>query len=134
MSHVAVPVSLYQRVFVTLITFTVVTILIALVDLGEWNAVIALTIASVKAGLVALYFMGLRWSNRVTRVGVAVALAGVVILFGASLNDDLTRDTKTYLPAELRPEMTDFSVQGLDGLTPEVAPPASAPAPGSDGH
>jgi cytochrome c oxidase subunit 4 len=125
--HVVVPVSLYQRIFVTLIVLTVVTVAVALIDLGEWNAVVALSIASLKASLVALYFMGLRWGDRVTRVAVVVALAGVALLFGASLNDDLTRESKTYLPAELRPELLDFSVQGLDGLTPELAPPAAAP-------
>jgi cytochrome c oxidase subunit 4 len=44
----------------TLIIGTVLTVLASYVDLGHhWNIVLALVIASVKASLVALYFMHL---------------------------------------------------------------------------
>ncbi len=47
-------------VFVALLLLTVVTVLVSYVDLGLWNAVVALLIASVKASLVALFFMHLK--------------------------------------------------------------------------
>jgi len=131
-SHFMIPVSVYRRVFVALIALTAVTTVVSLIDLGAWNPVVALAIDATKAGLVALYFMGLRWADRLTRVAVVVALAGVAILFGGTLNDDLTRTTKTYLPTEIRPRVRDFSVQGLDGLTPEI--PATAPTTGTRGR
>ncbi|MDG2307211.1 MAG: cytochrome C oxidase subunit IV family protein [Candidatus Binatia bacterium] len=120
MSHYVIPVSTYSRTFAKLIALTALTIAMALVDLGAWNTIAALTIAATKAGLVCFYFMGLRWANRLIRVSFVVSLAGVVILFGGVLNDDLTRRTKTYLPAETRGLVRDFRVQGLDGLIPRT--------------
>ena len=50
----------YVMVWVVLLVLTAATVGISLIDLGLWNAAGALTIASVKAVLVALYFMHLR--------------------------------------------------------------------------
>lgn len=119
MSHYVIPTKTYARTFRALIALTLVTILVSLIDLGAWNAVVALAIASTKAALVGLYFMGLKWANRLIRVSLGVSLAGVVILFGGALNDDKTRGTATYLPAEERPDVRDFQVRGLDGLGPK---------------
>ena len=120
MSDFVIPTSTYRTVFGLLIALTLVTILVAFVDLGAWNVITALSIAATKAALVLLYFMGLRWANRLTRVFVVSSLVAVVILFGGVVNDDLTRDTSTYLPAqEIRGEMRSFRVQGLDGLPEE---------------
>ena len=119
MSHYVIPTKTYARTFCALIALTIVTILVSLIDLGAWNAVVALAIASTKAALVGLYFMGLKWANRLVRVSLVVSLAGVVILFGGVLNDDKTRGTATYLPAEERPDVRDFQVRGLDGLGPK---------------
>lgn len=132
MSHYVIPTKTYATAFQALIGLTVVTIAVSMVDLGEWNAVVALAIACTKAGLVGLYFMGLKWAGRLVRVSLVVSLAGVVILFGGALNDELTRRTKTYLPAEERGEIRDFQVRGLDGLGPSTAAPRadeSEPAP-----
>jgi cytochrome c oxidase subunit 4 len=50
----------YLIIGATLIVGTVLTVLASYVDLGHsWNIVLALVIASVKASLVALYFMHL---------------------------------------------------------------------------
>ena len=120
MSDFVIPTSTYRTVFGLLIALTLVTILVAFVDLGAWNVITALSIAATKAALVLLYFMGLRWANRLTRVFVVSSLVAVVILFGGVVNDDLTRDTSTYLPAqEIRGEMRSFRVQGLDGFPEE---------------
>ena len=70
---------------------TVVTVLVAKVDLGWANDVVALTIAVVKALLVLTFFMHLRYSTRLT---VLTALAGFFwlgILIFLTLNDYATR-------------------------------------------
>ncbi len=51
-------------VFVALLLLTVVTVLVSYVDLGLWNVVVALLIASAKAFLVALFFMHLKGESR----------------------------------------------------------------------
>jgi cytochrome c oxidase subunit 4 len=50
----------YLIVWASLLALTAVTVAVSYLDLGLWNAAAALAIASVKAGLVALYFMHLR--------------------------------------------------------------------------
>jgi cytochrome c oxidase subunit 4 len=51
-------------VFVALLLLTAVTVLVSYVDLGLWNVVVALLIASAKASLVALFFMHLKGESR----------------------------------------------------------------------
>ena len=58
-----VPVKVLVGVFGALIFLTVVTVAITWVDLGKLNLVAALVIAAVKATLVALIFMHLRWDR-----------------------------------------------------------------------
>ena len=128
MSHHVIPPRTYAATFRVLIALTVVTIIVSMIDLGEWNPVVALAIAATKAALVGLYFMGLKWASRLIRVSLVVSLVGVVVLFGGALNDERTRRTMTYLPAEEREELREFQVRGLDGLGRADAEPRGAPA------
>jgi cytochrome c oxidase subunit 4 len=95
--HVVVPTWLYYRVFVALMVFLVLTLVAAAFDLGEWNVVIAITIAVIKALLVLLYFMHLRWSTKLVQLFAGAALFWLAILFAITLGDYFTR-LKTYLP------------------------------------
>jgi cytochrome c oxidase subunit 4 len=68
--HVA-PKSMYYAVFAALIVGTALTVLVAFFDLGPLNNIVMLLIASVKALLVVLFFMHVRWSTRLTWVVAA---------------------------------------------------------------
>ena len=57
---------LYFVVFGLLMLLTYLTVQAAMVDLGRWNAAVALTIAAIQALLAALVFMDLRNSPRLT--------------------------------------------------------------------
>jgi cytochrome c oxidase subunit 4 len=62
-SHVT-PVRLLIGVWGALMVLTVVTVAVTSVDLGSrTNLIIAMAIATVKAGLVVTYFMHLRWDR-----------------------------------------------------------------------
>jgi cytochrome c oxidase subunit 4 len=52
---------------------------------------VALTIAVIKATLVVLYFMHLRYSSKLTQVVVAAGVCWLIILFALTLSDYLTR-------------------------------------------
>ena len=80
-------------VFASLLALTALTLATARIDLGEWNVVLALAIASVKAALVALFFMHLKYENRFQLV-VLVAAALFAVLFVAFV----TFDTTQYQP------------------------------------
>ena len=88
--HVA-PKSLYYSVFLALLAGTALTVAVAFVDLGAMNNVVMLTIACVKALLVILFFMHVRWGTRLTWVVVASGFFWLLILFGVTMSDFLTR-------------------------------------------
>jgi cytochrome c oxidase subunit IV len=59
--------------------------------LGIWNPVVALVIACTKATLVILFFMHVRYSDRLTMVTVAAGFFWLLILITLSLSDYLSR-------------------------------------------
>jgi cytochrome c oxidase subunit IV len=83
--------STYIVVLVALLVLTIVTYLVARVDLGKLNLVIALAIAAAKVSLVVLYFMHARYSSRLTRVVIGAGLGWLAILLTLTLSDYLTR-------------------------------------------
>ena len=60
-------------------------------DLGALNNVVMLAIACTKALLVILFFMHVRWSTRLTWVVAASGFVWLLILFGITMTDYLTR-------------------------------------------
>ena len=58
---------------------------------GPLNAIVALSIAVLKATLVVLYFMHVRYSSKLTWVFVCAGLIWLFILFAFTLSDYLTR-------------------------------------------
>ena len=60
----------YALVFAGLIGLTVLTTTVAFVDLGPFSVVVALVIAVCKMLLVALFFMHIRHSTRLTKLVV----------------------------------------------------------------
>jgi cytochrome c oxidase subunit 4 len=83
--------SLYLTIFLLLMAFTAITVAVAFVDLGPLNTVVALTIAVIKATLVILYFMHVRYSGKLTVMVVASGLVWLVILLVLTMSDYLTR-------------------------------------------
>ncbi len=62
-AHVT-PVRLLFTIWGALMVLTVVTVAVTMVDLGaQANLLIAMAIATIKAGLVVTYFMHLRWDR-----------------------------------------------------------------------
>ena len=88
--HVA-PKTLYYAVFAALIVGTGLTVLAAEVDLGALNNVVMLAIACTKAALVILFFMHVRWSTRLTWVVVASGFFWLLIMFGLTMSDYISR-------------------------------------------
>jgi cytochrome c oxidase subunit 4 len=88
--HVA-PKSMYVGIWFALVVGTVLTYLAALVDLGPLNNVVMLAIACTKAGLVVLLFMHVRWSTRLTWVVAASGFFWLLIMFGLTMTDYLSR-------------------------------------------
>ena len=88
--HVA-PKSMYVAVFLALMVGTGLTVAAAFVDMGAMNNVVMLGIAGIKATLVILFFMHVRWSTRLTWVVVMSGFFWLCILFGVGMTDYMTR-------------------------------------------
>ena len=88
--HVA-PKSMYYAVFAALMVGTALTVLVAFYDLGAMNNVLMLAIAMTKALLVILFFMHVKWATRLTWVVAASGFVWLLILFGITMTDYLTR-------------------------------------------
>ena len=83
----------YLAVFVALLVLTALTTGVAFIDLGGiGNVAVALTIAVIKAVLVTLYFMHLRYSSRLTMVFAAAGIFWLGIMIVLTLSDYLSRD------------------------------------------
>lgn len=82
-----VPFRVLLTVFLTLVFATILTVAVTYVNLGALNIWIALGIAVAKAGLVALYFMHLRWDSPFYGIVLIVALMFVILFIGISIMD-----------------------------------------------
>jgi len=85
------PVSTYVNIFVALLVLTGLTYVVATFDFGLLNTPIALAVAILKATLVVVYFMGVRYNTPLTKVVVISGFCWLLIMFGLTLNDYLTR-------------------------------------------
>jgi len=90
MSHISSK-GLLVTIFGALFTLTIVTVVAARIDFGAFNTPIALGIAMVKASLVILFFMGVRHNTPLTKVVAASGFVWLIILFGMTMGDYLTR-------------------------------------------
>ena len=92
MSEHIVSTKLYYAIWIALLCLTGITAGVAFIDLGAFNTVVALVIATLKAVLVVLFFMHLRYtSEKMTSVVVISALFWLLILLALSLADYTTR-------------------------------------------
>jgi cytochrome c oxidase subunit 4 len=88
--HIASP-KLYLGIFLTLMVCTAATVWAAYQDLGPWNIVIALAIATLKASLVVLFFMHAKYSPKRTQLVVICAIFWLGIMLALTLSDYETR-------------------------------------------
>ena len=89
--HHIVPLSTYYLIFFALLVGTALTWWVATIDLGAMNNVIMLAIAVTKATLVVLFFMHVKYSTRMIPLVAASGFFFLLILFGLTMQDYLTR-------------------------------------------
>ncbi len=88
--HVVSP-KIYYAIFGSLMVLTLVTIGVAFIDLKFMNTVVALTIAVIKATLVVLFFMHVKYSTRLTWVVAASGVVWLLIMVALTMSDYLSR-------------------------------------------
>jgi cytochrome c oxidase subunit IV len=85
-------VRLYVSIWLALLVGTGLTVFAATVDLGLFNPVVALAIATTKAVLVVLFFMHVKYAHeRLTKLVIVTAIFFFLILLTLSMADYATR-------------------------------------------
>jgi cytochrome c oxidase subunit IV len=95
MSEIVVPRKTYVKVWAALLMLLGLTVAVAYLHLGWANPAAALGIAGIKATLIILYFMHVRYSPRLVWVFVGAGFFWLCIMFALTFGDYLTRP---YLP------------------------------------
>jgi cytochrome c oxidase subunit 4 len=91
MSEHVIPKKVYFSVFAALMVLLALTVWVARLPLGAFNIYVAMSIAVVKAVLVVLYFMHVRYSSRLIWVVAGAGFVWLLLLFGLTMADYTTR-------------------------------------------
>ncbi|MFV0387365.1 MAG: cytochrome C oxidase subunit IV family protein [Pyrinomonadaceae bacterium] len=92
--HIGIPG--YVGVFLILVVGTILTYVVALVDLDSMlfhgaNTLVALLIAFIKMTFVILFFMHVYWGSRLIWLAIVSAIFWLFIIFAYTMQDYLTR-------------------------------------------
>ena len=91
MSNHIVPFKIYSNVILALTGLTAITVLVSLVDFGIFNLIISMGIATLKAALVLMYFMHLKYEDKSYLVIFLIGVFFIAIIFLFSSFDIVTR-------------------------------------------
>ena len=86
-----VPPGTYLAIILTLLFLTGTTVWAAFVNLGRFNIVVALAIATLKATLVVLFFMHAKYSTKRTKLIILAGIFWLALLLFMILSDYITR-------------------------------------------
>ena len=89
--HHILSTSMALKVWGALMALTFITVVVAQVDLGFANFAVAMVIASIKASLVCIFFMGLKWDHKENTVIFSTSLIFLSIFMILTFGDLLTR-------------------------------------------
>lgn len=88
--HIIQP-KLYLTILIALLVLTATTTGVAFLDLGVLNPIVALAIACIKATLVVLFFMHLRYSSKLLKLTLCAGLFTFTVLILLTLTDYMSR-------------------------------------------
>ena len=88
--HIVSPV-IYIIIGGSLLVLTGLTVGASYLELGIFNPIVAILIACIKAVLVVLFFMHVKYSSKLTKLTVFCGLFTFLALIGMTLSDYFTR-------------------------------------------
>lgn len=128
------PLRVYLIVAALLLIATGLTVTIAQIDFGPWNLVVAMLIAGIKATLVAMFFMHLKYDSKLYSVVFVGAILFLAIFITFTMFDTMRRgdlNEITARPIEAQAEMYKSApADSADGQKVDSAltPPDTAPS------
>lgn len=90
--HHIVPLRVYFTIITALFLLTGLTVWVAFQDFGIFNNLVALTIAVIKALLVLMFFMHLKYSARILWLYAGAGGVWFIIMIALMLSDYRTRE------------------------------------------
>jgi caa(3)-type oxidase subunit IV len=85
------PLGTYLKVFGALLILTVITVTVSRFNFGEYNLIVAMSIAGLKALLVALIFMHLLYDHKFYMVIFILAIVFLAVFIILTMADTQTR-------------------------------------------
>jgi cytochrome c oxidase subunit 4 len=119
--------AVYAKTLITLLILTTITVGASYINFGAMNVVVALTIATIKATLVALFFMHLLHDKPVNGLIAAAGFLFLGLFLMFTLLDFDTRENPQ--PFNMHPQL---AAPAPAATTP--APAATTPAPAPEHH
>ncbi len=123
----------YLGILIALLFLTIVTVAAAYYDFGEWSIIVAMVIATVKASLVALYFMHLRHDkpvNVIIFLSALLFLSFLLILCLIDVNSRVLPTPKNWKGPE--PGLVSPAELNKPPAVPGAPAPAATPAPAGE--
>ena len=99
-SHHIISPGTYLVIILSLMGLTAATVFAAFVDMGRYNIVAALGIATVKASLVVLFFMHAKYSPKRTQLVILAGVFWLGLLLFMTMGDYETRVEVRPIAAE----------------------------------
>lgn len=96
--HHVVSMTVYYKVFAALMILTVITVAVAFFDLGLLNTFVAVTIAVIKAAIVALFFMHLYYGARILWVCAVAGFVWLLVMLALTMTDIAVRGWIPFPP------------------------------------
>jgi cytochrome c oxidase subunit 4 len=125
-------VKFYVGIFVTLVMLTVLTVGVSYIHLGKMNLAVAIIIASIKASLVVMFFMHLKYDNKFNALIFVCSLMFIGVFFAYTINDT---EHRAQVDSEQGNSVLLSNGEPAPGGEP-IPPKAAehAPAPGGAEH
>ena len=106
----------YIKVFIALVVLTIITVLAAQVHFGPvLGIVVAVAIASAKASLVVMYFMGLKYDSGVNTLVFLTGLGFVAVFLAFTLIDTSYRGPDTSVQSGAQQQVEQPAQSGSSG-------------------
>lgn len=112
------PLSLYLTIGGTLLFLTAVTVIVSQFQFGAYNLVIAMFIAAIKATLVAMYFMHLKYDSKIYLMVFVMAILFLATFMTLTMFDTMQRDQIYQIKSgEIRKDAIIYQTQtGSDSI------------------
>lgn len=113
----------YVKVWLALLVLTAITVTVAYQDYGTWNIFVAMFVATIKASLVMLFFMHLKYDNKFNQVVFGSSFVFLAVFVALTASDLFDRGVEQPAIAAAAPTGGGASADELQTLrqsTPEL--------------